>query len=156
MYNWKQEHTNIYFISRPKSFKIWNEFFTCSPKHKPQCSSSLLSPQSSSWSHLKASGMQDPEDTQRNWTAESQEVVAAEREKYMKHRTYTFRGFYMRCHSRHSCSSLMSPQSLSLSHFQMLLMHFPLAQRCWFGKQVCSERVNKSQEIHLNFITMFT
>lgn len=128
-------------------------FFTCSPKHKhiPQCSSSLLSPQSSSWSHLKASGMQDPEATQRNWTAESQEVVAAEREKYMKHRSYTFRAFYMRqgwwwCHSRHSCSSLMSPQSLSLSHFQMLLMHFPLAQRCWFGRQVCSERVNKSQE----------
>ncbi len=66
---------------------------------------------------------------------------------------YTRQGWW--CHSRHPCSSLMSPQSLSLSHFQMLLMHFPLAQRCWFGRQVCSERVNKSQEIHLNFIKMF-
>lgn len=43
----------------------------------PQCSSSLLSPQSSSWSHLKASGMHDPEATQRNWLVGSQVVVAA-------------------------------------------------------------------------------
>lgn len=39
---------------------------------------------------------------------------------------------------RHSCSSLMSPQSLSLSHFQMLLMQRPLEQRYWFGRQLCS------------------
>lgn len=42
------------------------------------------------------------------------------------------------CYSRHSCSSLMSPQSLSLSHIQMLLMHLPLEQRYWLGRQVCS------------------
>lgn len=45
----------------------------------PQCSSSLLSPQSSSWSHLKARGMQDPEATQRNWLDGSQVVVAEEK-----------------------------------------------------------------------------
>lgn len=39
---------------------------------------------------------------------------------------------------RHSCSSLMSPQSLSLSHFQMLLMQRPLEQRYWLGEQLCS------------------
>lgn len=32
----------------------------------------------------------------------------------------------------------MSPQSLSLSHFQMLLMQRPLEQRYWFGRQLCS------------------
>lgn len=40
---------------------------------------------------------------------------------------------------RHSCSSLMSPQSLSLSHFQMLLMQRPLEQRYWLGRQLCSD-----------------
>lgn len=33
----------------------------------------------------------------------------------------------------------MSPQSLSLSHFQMLLMQRPLEQRYWLGKQLCSD-----------------
>lgn len=42
-------------------------------------------------------------------------------------------------HLRHSCSSLMSPQSLSLSHFHMLLMQRPLAQLYWLGKQLCSD-----------------
>lgn len=40
---------------------------------------------------------------------------------------------------RHSCSSLMSPQSLSLSHFQMLLMQRPLEQRYWLGRQLFSD-----------------
>lgn len=44
---------------------------------------------------------------------------------------------------RHSCSSLMSPQSLSLSHFQMLLMQRPLEQRYWLGKQLCSDWRNR-------------
>lgn len=47
----------------------------------PQRSSSLLSPQSSSWSHLKARGTQEPEVTQRNWLPGSQVVVAEGRRR---------------------------------------------------------------------------
>lgn len=49
-------------------------------------------------------------------------------------------------HSRHSCSSLISPQSLSLSHFQMLLMHLPFEHRYWFGRQVCSIEQRESRQ----------
>lgn len=58
-----------------KSFNV-NKVFPTHYIILPQCSSSLLSPQSSSWSHLKASGMQEPEATQRNWLDGSQVVVA--------------------------------------------------------------------------------
>lgn len=107
----------------------------------PQCSSSLLSPQSSSWSHLKAIGMQDPEATQRNWLVGSQVVVA---KGFRRRRSKAANGKKKKKKRsagvlRHSCSSLMSPQSLSLSHFQMLLMQRPLEQRYWLGKQLRSD-----------------
>lgn len=41
--------------------------------------------------------------------------------------------------SRQFLSSLMSPQSLSKSHHQMLLIQFPLLQRYWLRRQVFSE-----------------
>lgn len=40
--------------------------------------------------------------------------------------------------SRQFLSSLMSPQSLSKSHHQMLLMQLPLLQRYWFRRHVFS------------------
>lgn len=41
-------------------------------------------------------------------------------------------------HSRQFFSSLMSPQSLLLSHCQMLLMQFPLKHLYWLGRHVFS------------------
>lgn len=119
----------------------------------PQCSSSLLSPQSSSWSHLKARGMQEPEATQRNWLVGSQVVVATSGQdtglSSNEGTSCIFRRGGAAEHLRHSCSSLMSPQSLSLSHFQMLLMQRPLAQRYWLGKQLCSDwRKKKKMKPH--------
>lgn len=40
--------------------------------------------------------------------------------------------------SRQFLSSLRSPQSLSKSHRQTLLMQFPLLQRCWLRRQALS------------------
>lgn len=42
--------------------------------------------------------------------------------------------------SRQFLSSLMSPQSLSKSHHQMLLIQFPLLHRYWLRRQVFSGR----------------
>lgn len=128
----------------------------------PQCSSSLLSPQSSSWSHLKARGMQDPEATQRNWL-DGSHVIVANSGKDTKKDTwicivlsciYHYRHQCLAEYLRHSCSSLMSPQSLSLSHFQMLLMQRPLEQRYWLGIQLCSDW-RKWKITCIRFFTIF-
>lgn len=48
-------------------------------------------------------------------------------------------------HSRQFFSSLMSPQSLSLSHCQMLLMQFPLKHLYWLGRHVFSGAEGKTK-----------
>lgn len=48
-------------------------------------------------------------------------------------------------HSRQFFSSLMSPQSLSLSHCQMLFMQFPLKHLYWFGRHVFSGTKGKTK-----------
>lgn len=48
-------------------------------------------------------------------------------------------------HLRQFFSSLMSPQSLSLSHCQMLFMQFPLRHLYWFGRHVFSGAKGKTK-----------